>query len=457
MQSRRKISVFVFVLALLALFVSCREEEIKPSTEILEINEFIWKSMSDVYLWNDYLPQNIDRTNEFDPKAYFDKLLFKPTDLWSFITDDHDALINSFKGIEQTFGHEFKLFKMSGSNTVYGIVKYVVPNSPADIAELKRGDLFYKVNGTALNIDNYYSLLFENDSYTLSLGKFEQNGQLSFLEDKSLSTIELTENPILINKTLDIEGTKIGYLLYNQFINDFNGQLISAFHQFKNDNVQDIILDLRYNPGGTKSTAVLLSSMIAPASVVENKEIYSRTFWNTEVQQYWIDEVGEDSPNLITRFMTPEVNLNLDRVYIITTSSSASASELVINCLNPYMEVILVGSENTRGKYVGSITVHDEETSGGWALQPIVMKAANVDGVSDYSNGFAPDYVVSDGYNAELGTLAENMLAKSVELITGKTITDPARIASLNIPDNSTPIPNPAMEKKELLRIEIAE
>ena len=458
MISIKKFSVVTLITTFsLLIFTACQEDEVKPSAETIEINEFIWKSMNDIYLWNDFIPQNIDRTREFDSEYYFEKLLFKPTDRWSFITDDHAALLNKFKGIEKSFGHNFKLFQMSGTNSIYGIIKYVVPNSPADLANIKRGDVFYKVNGITLKSDNYYELLFESDSYALSFGEFEGNGQIAFKEDKSLSAIILTENPISINKTLDIEGTKIGYLAYNQFITDFNDQLTSVFEQFSVDGIQDLVLDLRYNPGGAKYTAVLLSSMIAPAAVIENNEIYSRTFWNEEVQDYWIQEEGEESPNLITKFITPEVNLNLDRVYILTTSNSASASELLINCLDPYMEVILVGAENTKGKYVGSITVHDEESSHDWAIQPIVMKAANVNGVSDYSSGFAPHFIVDDDFNAELGTIYEDMLGKSIELITGKTFTDPARIAKPMTPENVIAIPNPNVEEKQRLYFDIVD
>ncbi|MCG8309577.1 MAG: S41 family peptidase [Cytophagales bacterium] len=456
MQSINRFSVFTAVILLILFFTACKEEDLKPSAKVLEINEFIWKSMNDVYLWDDHIPQNIDVNSEFDPEAYFTKLLFKPTDKWSYITDDYDGLINSFKGIEKSFGHEFKLFRASGSNSVYAIVKYTVPNSPAELAGIKRGDVFYQVNGVNLDLDNYYDLLFEKDSYTLSFGEFNQNGQLMFKGEKTLNAVELTENPIHINKTLDIDGIRIGYLVYNRFITDFNDQLISAFNQFKSDQIQDLILDFRYNPGGARYSAVLLSSMLAPALAVENKEIYSRTMWNADVQQYWIDKEGEESPNLLTKFITPEVNLNLERVYILTTSNTASASELVINCLNPYMEVILVGEDHTSGKYVGSITVHDEETSHGWALQPIVMKAANVNGESDYGDGFAPHHIVGDDYDAELGSLAENMLARTAELITGKTITDPARMAASKIPKNLISMPNPRMEERQRLHFEIS-
>lgn len=453
----KAITFFIVQAFLMLIFSSCREEELKPSPQVLEINNFIWENMNDMYLWNDFIPQNIDRTNEFDPEQYFEKLLFKPTDRWSFITDDYEGLINSFKGIEKTFGHNFKLFLLPGSNDVIGIVKYVVPDSPAAWAGMKRGDKFYKVNGSTINSSNYRDLLFENESYTLSLGEFNSEGQITHLEDISLSSIVISENPIFIHKTFDYEGDKIGYLSYNQFITNYEDSLVKVFQEFKNDNISNLVLDLRYNPGGSINTAIILSSMIAPTSVVQNNDIFSRLMWNEEVTEYLIQEYGEDSEHVISKFITPEVNLDLEKVYILITSNSASASELVINCLDPYMEVILVGSENTTGKYVGSITINDEEADHDWAMQPIVLKTANANGITDYSNGFEPHYLIEDDFDAELGTLSEDMLVRSIELITGKVIADPARIASSTIPKNMQSISNELIVKKQNMYFDLVE
>jgi carboxyl-terminal processing protease len=439
----------------LVLFSSCEKEEIKPSPEALAINDFIWENLNQYYLWEDNIPQNINRKQEFDSKAYFEKLLFKPTDRWSFITEDYESLINSFKGIEESFGHNFKLFLLSGTGNVVGVVKYVIPDSPADLAGIKRGDLFYKVNGISLTANNYRELLFQNASYTLSFGNYNFQGQIDPVRDVSLTSVIISENPIYMSKTIDFEGYKIGYLAYNQFITDYNDSLVKVMNKFKADNISDLVLDLRYNPGGSINTAILLSSMIAPASVSQNNEVYSRLVWNEQINKYFIDKEGEESDNLISRFVTPEVSLDLQKVYILVTSNTASASEMVINCLDPYMDVVVIGGENTTGKYVGSITLRAEDTDfKNWAMQPIVLKTANALGISDYNNGFSPEFVVEDDFNAELGTLEENMLARAVELITGISIGEPARVASDNFLRNTRPILTEIESRKQFLIVD---
>jgi len=415
---------------------SCSKDEVKPSDETLTINDFIWENLNDYYLWDDYLPQNIDRSQEFDSYEYFDKLLYKTEDRWSFITDDYEGLMNSFSGIEQSFGHSFNLYPF-GEAGVIGIVRYVLPDSPAEEAGIKRGDLFYRINGITLTLDNYQELLFDNTSYTLTLGEINLDDEIEPVKDIPLTSVVLNENPIFIHKTIDFEGYKIGYLSYNHFISDYNDALVEVMKEFKTDGISDLVLDLRYNPGGSVTAGILLSSMIAPSAATQNNEIFSQLMWNEQVTQYFLDKEGEESDNLISRFVTPEVSLDLQTVYILVTSRTASASEMVINCLDPYMNVVVIGSGNTTGKYVGSITLRADDTDyDNWAIQPIVLKTANVDGVSDYSEGIAPQYIVSDDFRAELGTLDENMLGKAIELITGIEVGEPARVSKDIFPNN---------------------
>jgi C-terminal processing protease CtpA/Prc len=294
----------------------------------------------------------------------------------------------------------------------------VVSNSPAEAAGIKRGNVFNRVDGITLTLDNYLSLLFGRDSYSLGFAEVIEDEVIPTDREVSLIASEFQENPIFLDSVYNLSGRKIGYFVYNQFISDFDQELHDLFAVFKSQGINDLIIDLRYNPGGKISTAKLLASLIAPADQVNNGSVFSSYVWNDILEQYWLDEQGPESPNLVVKFTPTANNLNFDKVYFLVTRNSASASETLINSLIPYMDVTLIG-ETTSGKYTGSITLHNEERSFNWAIQPIVLKTVNADGNTEFKDGFAPDYLVEDDLFAPLGSIEEDMLAQALSLITG--------------------------------------
>ena len=181
--------------------------------------------------------------------------------------------------------------------------------------------------------------------------------------------------------------------MYNQFVSNYDQYLESIFSEYKSNSVNELILDLRYNPGGSINSALILASLIT--GQFEN-EIFNTEEWNTEIQNYWVNNNPE---YLVNRFISLESSLNLNRVFILTTRSSASASELIINCLDPYIDVIQIGT-TTYGKYQASVTLYDSENfsnqninpSHNYAIQPLVLKTLNVLGITDYFNGINPEY-----------------------------------------------------------------
>ena len=144
--------------------------------------------------------------------------------------------------------------------------------------------------------------------------------------------------------------------------------LNSIFSEFKSNNIQNLILDLRYNPGGAIDNAVYLSSLITGQF---NEEIFCSDQWNNEIQEFWLNN---NPDNLIRRFQTYENSLFLNKIYILTSRSTASASELVINSLNPYIDVIHIG-ETTYGKYQGSLTLYDSEN---FSVENIMFKSGHI-------------------------------------------------------------------------------
>jgi carboxyl-terminal processing protease len=445
-ESRKSVersAISILILGLLILSGGCHNDnEVVPGNvpeEIRSVNRYILDNMRTYYLWQGYMAHHLNPDTAPDPGDFFNRMIYETDDKWSFITDDYQSLINQFSGIQYTFGHQFKLFHQNGSDLVFGIVKYVVRNTPADLAGLKRGMVFDSVDGIQLTLDNYLSLLFDKDSYTLGMAEMVDGEVVPTGEEVSLTATQFQEDPVFLDTVFQQSGRNIGYFVYNQFITDFDQELNDLFADFKSRNVTDLIVDLRYNPGGAISTARLLASLIAPSGPVNGEAVFSRYIWNDVLEQYWLDQEGADSHNLMIRFLPSANNLNLEKVYFLVTNNSASASETLINGLLPYMDVVLIG-ETTSGKYTGSITFHDPERSFNWAIQPIVLKTANADGNTEFRDGFAPDYGVEDDLFSPLGSLEEGMLAEAVGLITGAPPDQMARKAAPEILENATPL-----------------
>ena len=210
--------------------------------------------------------------------------------------------------------------------------------------------------------------------------------------------------------------------MYNGFFASYETELNNAFGYFQSEGITHLVLDLRYNSGGSVNTATRLASMITGQF---NNQIFAKQQWN-----YKIENLINNPEQLINRFTNSLSNgnninhLNLNKVYVLTTKRTASASELVINGLAPYIDVIQIG-DVTAGKNVGSITLYDSPTfrkenvnpSHKYAMQPIVLKIANSNNFSAYTNGLTPSVNQLEDLG-NLGVLGE--------------ITDPLLNATLN-------------------------
>ncbi|MEM7297011.1 MAG: S41 family peptidase, partial [Bacteroidota bacterium] len=416
-------------------------------------DEFIWQAMNLFYYWQDAVPFLSD--NRFDSydelhaflndysssEELFESLLVSG-DVFSWIVDDYVALEQSFQGTSRSFGYEFRLLRISeGSSEVFGYVKYVVPGGPAERANLTRGTLFNKVDGTTLTVDNFENLLFGRSLYDLGLASLEEDQIISTNEIVTLVSVELTENPIHLSKMIDVDGLKVGYLVYNQFVdnNQSHRELNALFEEFRNQGVSDLVLDLRYNPGGALSTTVNLASMIYSGGnsdtqlgqIIYNSKLgrfFNASFNFNETLPIQDDEGVVVDNEVLNR-------LSLSRVFVLTSGSTASASELLIVSLSPYMEVITIGT-GTVGKNVGSITLYDTKntlfrrtrdadinSNHSYAMQPIISQLANSDGFSDYAGGLEPDIVIDEKDFLDdlkpLGDIEEPLLAEALNLISG--------------------------------------
>ncbi|MBN1388119.1 MAG: hypothetical protein JW965_06705 [Bacteroidales bacterium] len=457
MKSFYKIILLLSLISLLG--TSACEKDIPPENnepvveDPDEISLFIYEGLKDVYLWYDKVDKlksgYFDTTDDFytylnnfgtDYESLFYDLLYQygTIDKWSWIVDDWEELENSFAGISTSMGYDFRLVQIGQTSDIFGFVRYVIPDSPADDVGLERGNLFLKVNGQQLTVNNYMDLLINNESYYLTLATISGNTIYEGNNTEVMNAVVLQENPVHYYDILDVGGVPTGYLVYNAFTSDFDIQLNETFEYFKNQGVGRLILDLRYNGGGSIQTAIYLASMIYST---DDSKIFTVSEWNDKYNAYWKATYGEDVLNYYftdiieeteTTVETPISSLGLTELYVITSKSTASASELVINGLEPYFDVKLIG-KNTTGKYVGSITVKDYNnqgilnTSHKWALQPIVLKLTNADGdpvdVADpnYVNGLPPDFEAAEDYTNlfPFGDENEPLLQATINYILG--------------------------------------
>ena len=305
-----------------------------------------------------------------------------------------------------------------GSSNVFGYVRYVLPGTDAASKNLERGMIFNSINGQQINDTNFSELLSLN-SYEIALATFDGITITPTGESIALVKQQYTENPILIAETLTVQGQKIGYLMYNAFTRDFDAQLNTVFAQFKADGISDLVIDLRYNGGGSVETAIDLSSMVTG-------QFYNQVFvneeWNADRQAEYA------SPKLFNNeiFTGEAINsLNLTKAYVLTTKRSASASELVINGLNPYINMMQVG-DTTTGKYQASFLLYDapapnfskSQANPGhtYAMLPLVFKTSNVLGFTDYAEGLFPNIQLKENYTnlGILGDVNEPLLAAAL-------------------------------------------
>lgn len=452
--------VAVFLLVSISL-VSCNDDDETrdplPNNPDLDfstvrVQDFIWQGLNTYYLWKDQV-SNLSNTKDDNDESYFNLLnssenpdyFFESliydrsnTDKWSWIVDDYIALQNSFAGISTSNGVKYRLAYENNNNLdVVGYVRYIQSDSDATGKDVKRGYFFDAIDGQQLTVNNYQELLAQ-ESYTMSFADLTNGDFVSNGKSVELTKSKYHENPVYITKTLDVDGKKIGYLMYNSFTSNYDQQLNAAFAKLKSGGATELVLDVRYNGGGSVRTATYLAGMITGQF---EGELFTKEKWNDELQQWFTD----NHPDWLVNNFVDEIykedgegniiiqealnSLNLTNLYVLTTSSSASASELIINGLKPYINVVTIGTK-TSGKYTASITLYDtddfnspknsEEPNSLWAMQPIVLQEINKVGEND-KDGFEPTIEVIEIVTEmkELGTVDEPLLAEAIAQITG--------------------------------------
>ena len=454
----------IFLIAMIAMWItSCSKDtpvDPQPDTlkgqEINTVSKFVYDGMSLFYKWADDMIDKKPTVNDIDQKKYFYSILH-PTDTqhgWSWITDDVNGLIAGFKGESLSFGYVLG-FTMVG-NSPYAYIKYVYPNTPAAKAGMKRLDFIGNLNDAKITTvekdgkvyisDRDYDLLFGNSTVKFTTYNYTANGLVKNKE-VTITPDKTPKDPVLYTNIYNIGTKKIGYLFYTGFVDDFDNRLYEEFSKFKTAGITDLVLDLRYNRGGAVSSAIYLSSMIAPRAAVESKSPFIIMKYNPMINKLFDDNKWDRKDYLgdynDKKYSNPlNANLDLKKVYIIATSGSYSASELTTFCLKPYMEVIHIGTK-TGGKYTASWTIHAFDKEKGipiygtdditeaqetelknWAMQPIVAVYSNKNEETFINPGYLqPNYEFVEGFGSianwtQIGDTKDVLLGEALYLIT---------------------------------------
>ena len=422
--------ILISLCALSLIFGACKSKHEEEESENYEsINECIYDIMHTYYLWNKKMPSRRKVTFNNNPEKFFESLLYKPdeVDIWSYISDDSQALDDDLEGNPCSMGYEGQFVLYDNGNYVLIIVEHVYPNSPAERAGLKRGDLILDINDTPLTRENYIKL-YNLQTATYGLGVYNPaENSIDLTSDKLIMTAERVEaDPSAFDTIFYVGDKPVGYYAYLSFtIGDkYIPSMDAVFDRFKAAGVKDLILDLRYNGGGNIETAGHLASAIAPANVVNDHKVLVSFVYNDLLTSYFRNS-EEDN---YYRFPSNSHNADIENLYVLGTYGTASASELVIIGLEPYMNVTLIG-ENTFGKYTGMFVFNSEEKEfknlENWAIAPIVLKYANSEGFSDFGGGLEPDIFVEDdilsGY--PFGCPDDPMIATALDYIGGLPLT----------------------------------
>ncbi len=346
------------------------------------------------YYWYTTLPATVDPASYASADAFLNALREQPLDRFTFITTK--SADQAFYGAGQYVGFGLG-FNLSSGNELQ--VTQVFPGSPADQAGIVRGDTITELNGTPVP-----TLVSANQlGSVLSVGGVGVTVIFTYTDRRleshtaPLTSAIVTKPSVSQVAVLEVGRQKVGYFLFDSFIDTSNAALDAAFSRFASEGVTQLVIDERYNGGGEVSVAQHLASLIAGNSY-SGKTLATLTFNDKHADQ-----------NDTIAFQTVTQPLNLTQVFFITSDSTASASEFIINTLTPYIHVVTVGRA-TFGKPVGE-NGFDVCTN---VLYPITFKIANVRGYGDYFDGLPATCASGDDITHPLGNAGEASLATAL-------------------------------------------
>ena len=390
----------LLMISIAFLVITCERDILNPEQNKLT-KSVLYDVMKEWYLWYDAMPA-VNPDDYHSLNALLDALRYNPTDRWSYVmsTEEYDMYYNRGEYI----GHGVGLIGDDEGSLWTG---WVYLDSPAENQGVERGWQILSINGENItNETNLDSLLGDDEVGVVNSFTFRTpEGQTTNLNiEKQIVDI----NSVLYSDIINLNNIKVGYLVYQHFLVSSVTELDAVFKEFQDNQIDDIIVDLRYNPGGQVDVAQHLGSLIAGEYAI--KRDFVKLEYNDQKSERNLTRPFLDLEYMMTP--TPE------RVFFITTSRSASASELVINGLMGLMgltrpfEIYLVG-DDTHGKPVGSISARFVDST----LIPITFRYMNRKDEGDFFDGLPANSYIEEDITKEFGDPEEKLLQEVLYFI----------------------------------------
>jgi C-terminal peptidase prc len=360
-------------------------------------NIYVRDVMNTFYLWYSEIP-SVSAASFSSPEAYLDAVRYRPLDT-SFSYIASAAATNAFYSDSQFIGFGLST---SVSETEMHVLQ-VFPESPAHEAGLARGDRILQIDGrpvTDLIASGQIGAAFGPSEIGVSSEVLFRSRE--GVERRAQMTKRLVTIPtVSVTSVYEVDGRRVGYVFFRNFVQPSYAALDEAFATLREARVSELVLDLRYNGGGLVDVAVHLGSLIGGALTAGQP---FATFAHNDRQAF---------RNETLRFASLDAPpLTLSRVIAVTTRSSASASELVINALKPFMPVVLVG-DATYGKPVGQYQFEFCSK----VLAPVSFSLRNANDEGDFFGGIPATCLAADDIGHPLGDVAEASLAEALHFI----------------------------------------
>jgi C-terminal processing protease CtpA/Prc len=393
----------VAILAILFLgFVQCKKEEVEPGDTFEEMaRDQFYQLMQDWYLWYKEMP-DVDVENYASAYELLEALRYLPVDVWSYITtkEEWDAFYEQGAYAGHGFGYTY-----DGNGKAWII--FVFRDSDMYPEGVERGWQILKINGSTIEpFTNITTYMNGTDAGTVDVFEFRRPDGSTV--NVTSTRKEIVMNTVLHADTLHVGGEIVGHMVFKSFIEPSIEELDSVFSAFKAHGVTRLIVDLRYNGGGRVDVAVKLASLISGSDQAGN--VFIKYTHNDKQSATYDQSVYFDNESNA---------LDISEVIIFTTRSTASASEIIINGLKPYMDVVTIG-DNTYGKPVGMYAwTYAEEL----VFVPVSFRTVNANDEGDYYNGLSPDSFVQDGYEYAFYDRNENYLKEAIYYISTSSFT----------------------------------